>query len=52
MNSTVDEIHIAGLNHTTVIYDFEDFDNMDLVNVLTYLVMSISKYLYHYSFDI
>lgn len=43
MNSTVDKIHIAGFNET-VIYDFEDFDNMDLVNVLTYLVMSISKY--------
>ena len=50
MNTTVDEIHNAGFNET-VIHDFEDFDNMDLVNVLTYLVISISKYLHH-SFDL
>ena len=45
MNTTKDEIHIAGLNNATVKYDFEDFDEMDLVNVVTYLVMSISKYI-------
>ena len=28
----------------TFIYDFEDFDSMDLVNVLAYLVMSIRKH--------
>ena len=50
MNTTKDEIHIAGLNNATVKYDFEDFDEMDLVNVVTYLVMSISKYIFPFPF--
>ena len=37
MNSSVEEIHIA---------DLHDFDDLDLVNVLTYLFLSISKYIY------
>ena len=35
MNSSVEEIHIA---------DLHDFDDLDLVNVLTHLFLSISKY--------
>ena len=42
MNSTMDEI--TSNNTTAGKYDFAEFDKMDLVNVLTYLVISISKY--------
>ena len=44
MNSTAEEIH--GLNDTekTKKYDFEVFDHIDVVNVLTYLGISICKY--------
>ena len=35
---------ITSNNTTPGKYDFAEFDKMDLVNVLTYLVISISKY--------
>ena len=43
MNSTADENQ--GLNETvrTIQFNFEVFDSMDIINITTYLVMSISK---------
>ena len=43
MSNGFEEYSNSSINET-FIYDFEDFDSMDLVNVLAYLVMSIRKY--------
>ena len=43
MSNGFEEYSNSSINRT-FIYDFEDFDSMDHVNVLAYLVMSIRKY--------
>ena len=43
MSNGFEEYSNSSINET-FIYDFEDFDSMDHVNVLAYLVMSIRKY--------
>ena len=44
MNSTTEEIHGLDDTEKTKKYDFEVFDHIDVVNVLTYLGISICKY--------
>ena len=43
MSNDLGEYSNSSINET-FIYDFEDFDSMDHVNVLAYFVMSIRKY--------